>query len=118
MSTAPIPSRGEVWLVDFTPAIGAEIQKLRPALVVSLDSIGKLPLRMAAPITDWKPAYAGYPWMVELPADASNGLFKRSAVDAFQTKSLSFLRFKRRLGQVTTQQIDAVAETIAGCVGA
>jgi mRNA-degrading endonuclease toxin of MazEF toxin-antitoxin module len=41
MSTAPTPSRGEVWLVDFDPAIGAEIQKVRPALVISLDSIGR-----------------------------------------------------------------------------
>ena len=45
MSTAPTPSRGEVWLVDFDPAVGAEIQKVRPALVISLDSIGRLPLR-------------------------------------------------------------------------
>jgi mRNA interferase MazF len=55
MSTAPTPSRGEVWLADFDPAVGAEIQKVRPALVISLDSIGRLPLRMVVPLTDWKP---------------------------------------------------------------
>jgi mRNA interferase MazF len=35
-----------MWLVDFDPVIGAEIQKLRPALVISVDSIGRLPVRL------------------------------------------------------------------------
>ena len=52
MSTAPTPSRGEVWLVDFDPAVGAEIQKVRPALVISVDSVGRLPLRMIVPVTE------------------------------------------------------------------
>jgi mRNA-degrading endonuclease toxin of MazEF toxin-antitoxin module len=50
MSTVPTPNRGEVWLVDFDPAIGAEIQKVRPILVISVDSIGRLPLRIV-PLT-------------------------------------------------------------------
>jgi mRNA interferase MazF len=52
MATAPIPSRGEVWLVNFDPAVGGEIRKLRPALIISLDTIGRLPLRLVVPITD------------------------------------------------------------------
>ena len=55
MAIAPIPKRGEVWLVDFDPAIGAEIQKVRPAVIINVDSIGRLPLRMVVPVTDWKP---------------------------------------------------------------
>jgi mRNA interferase MazF len=30
-------TRGEVWWVDFDPSIGGEIQKMRPAVVVSND---------------------------------------------------------------------------------
>jgi mRNA interferase MazF len=29
--------RGEVWWVDFDPSVGGEIQKLRPAVIVSND---------------------------------------------------------------------------------
>ena len=54
MGTVPAPKRGKIWLVDFDPAVGAEIGKLRPALVISVDAIGRLPLRMIVPITDWK----------------------------------------------------------------
>src|SRR5438552_1027217 len=120
MATAPTPpiSRGEIWLVNFDPASGAEIRKLRPALVVSLDSIGRLPLRIVVPITDWKSSYAAYPWFVHLPASAGNGLAKDSGADAFQTKSLSVARFARRLGIVSETEIDAVASAIALCVGA
>jgi mRNA interferase MazF len=111
-------SRGEIWLVNFDPAAGAEIQKLRPALVVSLDSIGRLPLRMVVPITDWKAQYSSYPWFVHLRADVRNGLEKDSGADAFQTKSVSVGRFSRRLRTVTEEQIDAVASAVALCVGA
>jgi len=49
-----------VWLIDFDPAVGSEIRKVRPAVVVSLDAIGRLPLRLVVPVTDWKPQYASY----------------------------------------------------------
>src|SRR3954452_23372665 len=100
MATAPTPvvNRSELWLVNFDPAAGAEIRKLRPALVVSLDSVGKLPLRIAVPITDWKPHYASYPWFTHIKSDRGNGLSKDSGADAFQTKSVALTRFNRRIG--------------------
>jgi mRNA interferase MazF len=48
----PDPKRGEIWLVNFDPTIGAEIRKQRPAVVVSLTTVGRLPLRIVTPITD------------------------------------------------------------------
>ena len=55
MAIAPVPNRGEIWLVDFDPAVGAEIRKLRPALVISVNTMRRLPLWTVVPITDWKP---------------------------------------------------------------
>jgi len=60
MATAPRPKRGEIWLVRFDPSIGAEIRKLRPAVVLSLDKIGRLPLRIVVPVTDWRPVLAHF----------------------------------------------------------
>ena len=117
MATVPAPKRGEIWLVDFDPAVGAEINKVRPALVISIDSIGRLPLRMVVPITDWKPPYASFPWFVELPASPINGLVKDSGADAFQTKSVSQARFVRLLGLATSAQLDDIASAIGLCVG-
>jgi mRNA interferase MazF len=105
-------------LVDFDPAVGAEIRKIRPAVVVSMDAIGRLPLRMVVPITDWKGQYAAFPWFVELPVSSSNGLIKHSGADAFQAKSVSEARFVRPIGAISPTQLDEIALAVALCVGA
>ncbi len=42
MAKARRPQRGEIWMVHFDPSVGAEIRKVRPAVVVSVDTIGLL----------------------------------------------------------------------------
>lgn len=111
------PRRGEVWWVNFDPSVGAEQQKTRPAVVINADSVGRLPLRIVVPITDWKAHYVGFPWFVHLLPTASNGLTKESGADAFQVKSLAESRFKQRLGVLTDAQLDAIAAAIALSVG-
>ena len=56
-SMANSPKRGEVWLVSLDPTVGSEIRKTRPTVVVSSDSVGVLPVKIVAPITDWKEWY-------------------------------------------------------------
>ena len=50
--------KGEIWSINLDPTIGAEIKKTRPAVIVSEDAIGVLPLRVIVPLTDWKDRYA------------------------------------------------------------
>jgi len=113
-----VPKRGEIWLVNFDPARGAESNKLRPAVVISEDSIGRLPLRIVVPVTDWKPHYSQLPWLISVPATSENGLLKHSAADTFQTKSVSLQRMIRSIGQITATEVDDIASAIALCVGA
>jgi len=49
--------QGEIWLINLAPTIGAEIKKTRPAIIVNDDSLGKLPLKIIVPLTDWKQKY-------------------------------------------------------------
>jgi mRNA interferase MazF len=44
--------RGEIWLINLEPTIGAEIKKSRPAIIVNDDALGKLPLKIIVPLTD------------------------------------------------------------------
>lgn len=111
------PPRGEVWSVAFNPQVGAEIQKNRPAVVLTTPGIGRLPLAIVVPITDWKSDYQKWPWFVHLVPTAANGLTKESGADAFQVKSLSEQRFVRKLGILTPAQLDEIAAAIALCVG-
>ena len=50
--------RGEIWLVRLDPTLGAEIRKTRPVVVVNSDAIGVLPIRLVAPLTEWKDYFA------------------------------------------------------------
>jgi mRNA interferase MazF len=118
MSITPTPKRSEVWLVQFDPAVGAEIRKIRPAVVVNIADVGALPLHIVVPLTSWKPHYATATWLVHIPASSGNGLRNDSGADAFQVKSVSDNRLVRRLGVVTPLQVDAIATAIALCVGA
>ena len=111
------PTRGEVWDVRFDPAVGAEMQKTLPAVVVSVDEVGILPLRSIVPITGWQTAFANRPWLVRIRPRAGNGLAKESVADAFQVKSLSLVRFDRRVGTLTELELEETAAAIALCIG-
>lgn len=105
--------RSEVWLINLDPTIGAEIKKTRPAVIVSSDDVGTLPLKVIAPITDWKSNYAQVPWMVQVQPSANNGLTKPSAVDTFQVRSVSEARFIRRLGKLSANSMQSIATALA-----
>ena len=114
---SPNPRRGEVWDVDFNPAVGAEIQKIRPAVVVSLNGIGRLPIKLVAPITDWKAQFSGRIWLINVKPTNTNGLTKESAVDALQVKSLDMQRFLTKRGQFTAMLMDEIGAAIAAIIG-
>lgn len=92
--------KGDVWLINLDPTVGAEIKKTRPAVIVSEDAIGALPLKVVVPVTDWKDRYAVAPWMVRLDPDRQNKLDKVSAADCFQVRSVSQERFVRLVGSL------------------
>ena len=107
--------RGEVWLINLAPTLGAEMHKTRPAVIVNDDQVGILPLKVIVPITDWKDRYAQAPWMARIDASPENGLAKTSVADAFQVRSISEQRFMRRLGCLSAQdmhRIEAALRTV------
>lgn len=112
-TTNRLPSRGEIWLVNLDPTIGAEIQKKRPAVVVSSDEIRRLRLKLVAPITGWKDWFASNLWHVQIEPTKTNGLTKLSAVDALQLRGVDEQRLIRRLGTLTPSSMEEIAAAIA-----
>jgi mRNA interferase MazF len=104
--------QNEVWLIDLDPTKGAEIQKKRPAIIVNNDALGKLPLKVIVPITDWKDHYETAPWFVKISPDQTNGLAKQSAVDCFQVRSLSQDRFIKKIGTIDGQTSEGIKEAL------
>jgi len=92
--------QGEIWLINLYPTVGAEIKKTRPAIIVNDNSLGKLPLKIIVPVTDWKDRYDIAPWMTKIEHNEINGLSKVSAADSFQVRSVSQERFVKQIGTV------------------
>ena len=111
-----LPRRGEIWLVDLNPTVGAEIQKRRPAVVVSSDAVGCLPIKLVAPITGWNPAFVASYWHVYLAPDAANGLTKESAVDALQLRGVDVQRFMQFIGRLSATKMEEIAAAIAAVI--
>lgn len=95
-----------------TPTKGAEIQKKRPAIIVNDDRLGKLPIKIIVPITDWKDRYAIAPWMVKIEPNTTNGLSKISSADCFQIRSLSQERLIKKIGFIDGATFNQIKEAI------
>jgi mRNA interferase MazF len=110
--------QSEIWEIDMSPTIGAEIQKVRPAVIINDDAIGVLPLRVIVPITGWKDQFQDAPWMVKLEPEPNNNLNKISAADCFQIRSISTLRFVRRVGTVSIEKLEQIKESVKTVIDA
>ncbi len=105
-------SQADIWMVEFFPNKGSEIGKKRPAIVVSHDKIGKLPLKTIVPVTNWAINYLHYPWMIKIDKSKLNGLSKSSAIDCFQVRNFSTSRFVEKIGTINEILLQQIHETI------
>jgi mRNA interferase MazF len=108
----------EIWVVNLDPTIGAEIKKTRPCVIVNDDTVGVLPLKIIAPITDYKDKFKDVPWMVTLPPGHENGLDKKSVIDLFQVRSVAEERLVKRVGTIGADQmltVKAALRVVFGC---
>ncbi len=93
--------RGDVFLVNFDPTLGAEAQKSRPAVVVS-NNINNVhsPIISIAPITSSLSRI--YSFEVEIPT-GTGGLKVRSKVMVNQTRAVDKIRLIKKLGHLTEE---------------
>jgi mRNA interferase MazF len=100
------PRRGEVWLVAFEPCVGGEMQKTRPAAVLSNDTANVLLNRVqVVPIS----SQVGRLY----PAEAYvtlNGERRKAMAD--QLTTVSKRRLQRQLGTLGKDDVDAVSRVV------
>jgi mRNA interferase MazF len=108
--------RGEVWDVNLDPTIGAEIRKIRPAIIVNRDSLAKLPLRLIVPLTAWNDKFAQAPWHVPIESTQENGLSKKSSADTFQVRSVSEMRLVRKRGRISEADMGRIESGLSICL--
>src|ERR1700684_2479016 len=100
------PRRGEVWWVSFDPSVGGEIQKTRPAIVISNNAANSALNRLiVVPLTSQiAKVYPGQA-IVTL-----NGEARKAMADQLTTASKQRLRSK--LGQLSSSDVSAVESAI------
>ena len=100
------PKRGDVYWVAFDPAIGGEIQKTRPAVVLSNDFANQALNRViVVPITS--NVQRLYPGEARISVDGE----ERKAM-ADQITTASKLRLKGKLGKVSVDDIHLIEAAI------
>jgi mRNA interferase MazF len=98
--------RGDVFLVNFDPSVGAEATKVRPAVVVSNDvSNVHSPIVSIAPVTS--KVSRVYSFEVEIPA-GTGGLELNSKVMPNQTRAVDKVRLLKKIGLLPRSIMDKV----------
>ena len=110
------PKRGEVYLVNFDPTLGAEIKKTRPALVLQNDIANRYsPITIVAAITSHfdEPLY---PTEVSL-AVGEGGMNVGSAVLLNQIRSVDKQRLVKRLGSLGPSKMQEIDRALTISLG-
>ncbi len=100
------PRRGEVWWVSFDPSVGGEIQKTRPAIILSNDAANTVLNRViVVPITSQVAKV--YPGEALVTV---NGDQRKAMADQIMTASKQRLRSK--LGALSRADLTAVENAV------
>lgn len=104
--------QGEIWIVDFEPQVGAEINKTRPAVVIGRNDCVNFGIKIVVPITTWKDKFYQGLWFVKIQPNSKNNLLKPSAANCFQIKSFSHSRFLYKIGELDENHMQLIRKTI------
>lgn len=113
-----IPKRGEIYLVNFDPAIGAEIKKTRPALILQNDIANRYSsVTIVAAITSFSDKDGKiYPTEVFI-GDSEGGLDNDSVALLNQIRTMDKRRLVKKLGILkdkTMAQVDKAIQISLG----
>jgi len=110
--------RGEIYFVDLNPVQGREQAGQRPVLVLSVDSINKLPLVVTAVVgTKGENLPRDYATNVRVAA-ADSGLPMEMVFLCFQLRSLDRRRFPATpAGHLTGENLQRVENGVRYCLG-
>lgn len=113
-----IPKRGEIYLVNFDPAIGAKIKKTRPALILQNDIANRYSsVTIVAAITSFSDKDGKtYPTEVFI-GDSEGGLNNNSVTLLNQIRTIDNGRLVKKLGVLkdkTMAQIDKAIQISLG----
>lgn len=110
--------KGEVWwLKEPRDALGQELRKARPCIVVNEHYIGLRDARLVVPLTGSKDHYKNLPAFVFIRKSPGNGLEKNDAAVTSQIHAASLERFYRKGGVLSYRDLECVLRGVMFCIG-
>lgn len=105
------PRRGDIYLVNFDPTVGAEIQKTRPALILQNDIGNRTSdITIVAAVSSQLKGKR-YPFEVIVPT-AQGGLTANSRILLNHIRSVDKRRLVRRLGSMSPERMREVERAL------
>ena len=109
MARSPSPARGDVWLVSLDPTIGHEVQKTRPAVVISSNIYNRYNwVVVVMPLTSH--GTAEYDQVLIAPPES--GLDSASVTLPDQIRAVDRRRLVKRLGRVGPGTVAAIDRSL------
>lgn len=110
--------RGEIYFVDLNPVKGREQAGDRPALVLSIDTINKLPLVVTVVVgTKGENVSHDYPTNLRV-SPSESGLLMETVFLCFQIRSIDPNRFPEKpAGRVSGEVLGKIEKAVRYCLG-
>jgi Growth inhibitor len=110
--------RGEIYFVDLNPTKGREQSGQRPVLILSIDSINRLPLVVTVIVgTKGENLQRDFPTNIRVSAIES-GLPVETVFLCFQVRSLDPNRFPSKpAGRVSNEILERIEDAVRHCLG-
>ena len=102
--------QGEIWYANLNPIKGQEQQGVRPVVIVSGNLLNTyLNIIICCPLTTKIKNYKGN---VVLQPSTKNKLKQTSEILIFHIRSISKERLTKKIGEITTEEINKIKKTI------
>src|ERR1700692_1393689 len=102
---APVPRRGEIWDVNWSPGRGAEQQGTRPALIIQNDRGNASPSYPLTIVASMSRTERELPLHVRIAPHPENGLTDYTDVKCEQVMTIEKSRLIRRRGVITPEEL-------------
>lgn len=103
--------RYEIYFADLNPAIGSEIKKIRPVVIISQDEMNKyLETVVICPLT----SKLHQQWRSRLQVDCAN---KKVEIAVDQIRTISKLRLKNKIGRLSKLEAAQLRKLITDMYG-
>ena len=98
----------DIYLTRFDPALGSEQKGIRPAIIISGESLNEnMDVCIICPLSS---KIKNFPGCFVIPKSESNGLSEDSEVMTFQVRVISKERFIKKVGIISNRDLERIKQ--------